>query len=336
MARRSPARHNRRVTGCDCPAPARWLCPACPEGRTPFLACSRRCLARHHGAAHGGPDPEPVFARMQRELAQANRCAGDNWNLYAGHRARLASLTAAVQRGDGLCVLGAGNGDDLDLPLLARLFGEVHLVDLDGAALERARARQPPAVRARLRLHPGLDLGGVLADVEDWAEHFPDAAGWRQRIAPVAGALADRIGRRFDVVLSDCLISQLCVPLYRAIAARPPEWAAVMAAVGRLHLGTMRALLRPGGTGVLVGDFPFAPPGSSRPAPGWDQLPAEVAARLASGVLSLRKPDYLATLVQDTPDLDGARRTEPWLWAQADAVSLAYALLFRREEPPPS
>ena len=48
-------------------------------------------------------------------------------------------------------MLGAGNANDLDLEQLARRFDEVHLVDIDAAALARATGRQTPGVRARLR-----------------------------------------------------------------------------------------------------------------------------------------------------------------------------------------
>jgi hypothetical protein len=171
----------------------------------------------------------------------------------------------------------------------------------------------------------------VLGSVERWADDFPDPARWRHITARAIALIAERIGRAFDVVLSDGIVSQLCVPFYRRLAARPPEWAALMEAVGHVHLGSMQALLRPGGTGILVGDFAFAAPGADVPTPGWDALPAELRARLAGGALALRRPDYLTALVAETPGLVDARLTEPWLWFQPDGLSLAYAVLFRRE-----
>jgi hypothetical protein len=183
-----------------------------------------------------------------------------------------------------------------------------------------------------VRLHAGIDLSGVLGSVARWADDLPDPARWRH-VTDRAGALiAERIGRAFDVVLSDGIVSQLCVPLYRRLAARPPEWATLMEAVGRVHVGSMQALLRPGGTGILVGDFAFAAPCAEVAAPRWDALPDEVRARLAGGALALRRPDYLIALVAETPGLVDARLTEPWLWSQPAALSLAYAVLFRRED----
>ena len=42
---------------------------------------------------------------------------------------------------------GAGNCADIDLEQLGAAFQSIHLVDIDGDALERARARQPQPVR---------------------------------------------------------------------------------------------------------------------------------------------------------------------------------------------
>ncbi len=43
-----------------------------------------------------------------------------------------------------LCLLGAGNANDVDLNALAARFGEIHLVDIDPDAVARAVARLPP------------------------------------------------------------------------------------------------------------------------------------------------------------------------------------------------
>jgi hypothetical protein len=269
-------------------------------------------------------------------LREGNRRHERNWSLYDGHRQRMTRLLRAVQRGDGLCVLGAGNCDDLDLPRLVLEFGEVHLVDLDGEALDRGSARLPASIRRRIVLHAGVELTGLLGSVETWAEDFPGEGGFRARAPEAIGAIAGGLGRTFDVVLSDCVLSQLCVPFYRLLAARMPEWSALMRAVAQVHTGTMAALLRPGGTGVLVGDVPYAlgaPAGAGEPAPPrWEELDASVLARLREGISLLRRPDYLLELVAATPGLEPPHLTEPWLWSQEEAVMLAYAVLFRRAD----
>src|SRR2546421_10169450 len=172
------------VTSCACLRRARWQCDLCEGEPRLFLACSAACLEAHRQDEHPAAAAD-VSARVVAWQHDANRAHARNWDLYAGHRDRTARLLQAVQRGPGLCVLGAGNCDDLDLPLLARAFGEVHLVDLDGDALERGCARVTGPARQRLVLHGGVDLSGLLADLPGWAEGFPpDDEGWR---APARG-----------------------------------------------------------------------------------------------------------------------------------------------------
>jgi hypothetical protein len=321
------------VTPCGCLTPARWQCPVCQTLRRPFVACSRRCLAEHRKLRHADLpwDAPPTHARTQ--LRQDNRGHEANWDLYASHRARLVRLLQAVQRAEGLCVLGAGNCDDLDLPSLVHLFGEVHLTDLDGAALARGIRRVDASVARRLVTHGGIDLSGLLASVESWGDAFPDRAGWAEREAEALTEIHRGFSRDFDVVLSDCIVSQLCLSFYRLLAARPSEWCDLMDAVARIHVGTMITLLRPGGTGVLVGDFPARDSGRSG-SPSWDALGPALAS-VRDGVSLLRKPDFLMQLLAAPPFsalIEPPRLTEPWLWTQAGSESIAYAILFRRRD----
>src|SRR5690348_7317196 len=99
------------------------------------------------------PSPLSTVAELN---TRANRQARDDWELFSTHRARLteAILGLAPPAGSpSLCLLGAGNCNDVDLPALAARFAEVHLVDIDPAGLDRARQRQPPEVRRRLVAH---------------------------------------------------------------------------------------------------------------------------------------------------------------------------------------
>src|SRR4051812_14797742 len=90
-----------------------------------------------------------------------NRNSDGCWQDFASHRTRQTEL--ALQAGGGrLAVLGAGNCNDLDLPALAERFREIHLVDLDREALERALGRQPPEVQQALVLHAPVDVTGAL------------------------------------------------------------------------------------------------------------------------------------------------------------------------------
>jgi hypothetical protein len=317
--------------GCGCRAHPRWRCERCSATGGEHLSCSRACLARHLRREHPEATAETVGARTRRQQRIFNADSGANRESFAGHRARVTGLLRTLQRAEGLCVLGAGNADDLDLPALVREFGEVHLVDLDGAALERAHARLPVAVADRVRLHGDVELTGLLDGIERWGEDDRTLAA---EAAGTAAALAARLGRTFDVVLSSCVLSQLCAPFTRALARQAPEWAALMRLVGQVHFELMARLLRSGGTGVALGDSYYGLPSAPRPHPStWEALPRRTVEGLGAGVLRLRDPAFLGELLARPPVRElvaSARLSEPWFWQVENALMLVYAVVFQR------
>ena len=64
--------------------------------------------------------------------------------MYAAHRAQVTRLLleAGGDSPERLCLLGAGNLNDLDLTALLGRYREVVLVDLDGDAIRRGLNRQ--------------------------------------------------------------------------------------------------------------------------------------------------------------------------------------------------
>jgi hypothetical protein len=317
--------------GCGCRAQPRWRCERCSAGGSEHLSCSRACLAQHLRREHPEATVETVGARTRRRQQSFNADNGASWESFADHRARVTGLLRTLQRGEGLCVLGAGNADDLDLPSLVREFGEVHLIDLDGAALERAHARLPVAVADRVSLHGDLDLTGLLDGIERWGE---DDGTLAAEAAGTAATLAARLGRTFDVVLSSCVLSQLCAPFTRALARRAPEWTALMGLVGQVHFELMARLLRPGGTGVALADAYYGLPSAPRPQPStWEALPRRTVEGLREGVLRLRDPAFLGALLAGPPVrqlVASARLSEPWFWRVENALMLVYAVVFQR------
>jgi hypothetical protein len=312
-------------------APPRWRCERCLAAGREHLACSRRCLERHWRRRHRQSEDESIGRRARLAQASHNEGGASNWASFTPHRDRITGLLRAVQRAEGLCVLGAGNGDDLDLPALVREFGEVHLVDLDGAALARAHARVPAPLAGRVILHRNVDLTGLLDSVERWGEDDQLLAHQAER---AAAAVAARLGRTFDVVLSSCVLSQLCTPFTRALARKAPEWKALMTVVGRTHLELVARLTRSGGSGIVLGDSYYGPAGSAPPpAPTWETLDAGARRALRDGIMRLRDPDFLAELVAGPPVralMSSARLSEPWLWQVERAIMLVYALIFER------
>jgi len=211
---------------------------------------------------------------------------------------------ASRDSGGSLLVLGVGNASDLDLPLLSTRFREVHLVDLDGAALERARARQPEAVQASLVLHPNVDLSGLLEHLDDWGDAFPEPQLLGAAAVAAARRLVAMLGT-FDVTLSTCVLSQLGLPFRRSWVAPASTWANLTAALSAVHLATLAGCSAR--RGILAFDVQEQG-GALTPDP------AQVLAQL-------RAPG-LAALVA-SPAL-----SQPWQWQLGSVAQTVYAIDF--------
>lgn len=215
-------------------------------------------------------------------------------------------LVGAGNTAERLLVLGVGNASDLDLPQLTERFREVHLVDLDGAALERAKTRQPDSVQARLVLHPDVDLSGLLEHLDDWGDAFPEPRLLGATAVAAARRLVAELGS-FDVTLSTCVLSQLGLPFRRSWVAPASTWANLTAALSAVHLATLAGCTAR--RGILAFDVQEQ---DGTPTPD----PAQVLAQL-------RSPG-LAALV-GSPTL-----SEPWKWQLGSVAQTVYAIDFVR------
>src|SRR4051794_34316785 len=84
-----------------------------------------------------------LFSLAQESEQRGNRVGRALWDRYAHHRAQVTAAILALAPpadapGGRLCLLGAGNGNDLGLEELCPRFAELHLVDIDPGALSRA------------------------------------------------------------------------------------------------------------------------------------------------------------------------------------------------------
>jgi hypothetical protein len=307
------------------------------------LACSLACLTAHLADAHAaneGPPAAPVRALGYQGRVNDNVAQNREW--YAGHRAQVTAIVGAAGRGGDLCVLGAGNGSDLDLPALAERFASVHLVDIDGEALERCRAGAPATLRERLVLHPGVDLSGFTHHLDEWGEAFPAEADLGLAAQPaihgILNQIMGRLGRSFDVVVSTCVLSQLAVPYHRAWILPASDWANLHAAITAVHLMTLAGATKPGGTGILIFDVL-----SSKIAPALRALdgapPEDVAAFAArhaseGGHADPDPTDLLGRLTSMDRLFEAPRLLAPWAWNIGAETQLVYALVFRRTGRP--
>jgi hypothetical protein len=296
------------------------------------LACSLGCLKAHQAEMHADA-PAEAAARAATYQARVNSNVAKNREWYAGHRARVTEVVLGAANGGELAVLGAGNGSDLDLPALAARFASLHLVDIDGEALERCRGGASARVREKLVLHPGVDLSGFGDRIDDWGDAFPAGAELGAAAQPAIGRILRALGRPFDVVVSTCALSQLAVPYHRAWILPVSDWTNLHAAVAAVHLATIVGATKPGGTGILIFDVL-----SSRAVPELRNVGdgAEEAAAFADeyeasgGRLDPSPAGLLARLASMGRLVQEPRLVGPWPWNIGAETQLVYAIVFSR------
>jgi hypothetical protein len=234
---------------------------------TPLQAIFRvGCPLSERGAQWGvapevpdRPRPHDGDTSWLSRQRQINARSDAHWALYSPHRARVAEVidaALATHERCRLCVLGAGNCNDLPLGGLARCSGEIHLVDIDEDALERglarARGQRPgdnPDLGAQIVLHGGVELTGIASSLADGTVRNASTIVERALDGP-----APTIGRDFDVVVSCCVLTQLIAIPVDALGEQHPDLVEVVLAVRTGHLRQMTRLLRRGGHGVLITD----------------------------------------------------------------------------------
>ena len=188
----------------------------------------------------------PLVARQLR----LNRETLDFWRLYRSHREAVADLISRTpQPGSAsLCILGAGNCNDLDLVRFTSRFAQVHLVDLDRQAMDKGVQRQSPPAPGRIRLHGGIDLTGILKTLATWERHRPKRESIAHCIREARAFAGLPVPDRFEVVASMCLLSQIIdsVVSMTGPGAVPLE---LVRALRQRHLHLLAELLLPGGIG---------------------------------------------------------------------------------------
>ena len=191
------------------------------------------------------------------EHRRRNQTTRDRWETMTPHRERVMRLIGEARRGAGgsLCVLGAGNANDIDLVSLAGEFERIALVDLDEQSLERAVERVPEADRGRIELLGAIDLTGILPSLTKWQSgHAPTAAEVSAAIETARSVPPPTVGT-FDVVASTCVLTQLIDSIYMGLAADQPQRQELVLAVRNRHLEILVELATPGGAEVLITDF---------------------------------------------------------------------------------
>lgn len=189
-----------------------------------------------------------------------NRASQASWRAFAAHRDQVTfRLEAAGAPSRSLCVLGAGNCNDLDLVRLTSCWGKIRLVDIDAEAMQAGVMNQLLAAGVSERKgqieFSACDLTGALEHCHEIAQ-APSAEG----LARLRGALAlpppvGQLGGPYAAVASTCLLSQLIGIFRRAVGESSPELRGLTELVRIQHLRTLAELTAPGGTVLLFTDF---------------------------------------------------------------------------------
>ena len=286
--------------------------------------------------------PSAAIALETAEQRSVNESSLEHRAAFAKHREKVSDLVCAAAAGhDGsarLCVLGAGNCNDLDLTRVSRHYSEIHLVDIDGDAIAGAIGRADKAVRPRLRAHAPLDLSGVLDRLPRWKQM--DATPEELFACPgsCARTIAKALPGPFDVVLSACMLTQLQLSILRGLTDQHPLFEAARQITNLIHLRSMLHLLSVGGHGLLVTDatsdqiceierfaqFPLAA----------DRVAALLTLAQSGRLFYAVEPGLLELTCRTDPELRGLR-LEPirdaWLWHNGpQRTFLSYALEFER------
>ncbi len=270
--------------------------------------------------------------------------AEDDWTLYADHRAHftqaiLSATGPAGAAGGRLCILGAGRCNDVDLERLALTFSEIHLVDIDPAALGAAVARQAPAVRSRLRPHARVDLSGVSTRLAKWRRRPPTVAQIEGNADATLQSLSMRLPGPFDVVASACVLTQMSFAVRDALGDAHPMLKLVRLSVVATHFSTLVGLTVPGGTSLFVTDlvssnlFPIREMIASR---GLGTSPAEWLDTIVASGTSYHSanPAVIAGILAQEAlrdRVDEAVLLDPWLWTgRLGRTYFVYALRIPR------
>lgn len=293
-------------------------------------------------AARKPPKPTPIRTRTADAVAEqeaANLSGLGHEAAFASHRARLTAeiLQRAPSGGRGrLCLLGAGNGNDVDLQALTAAFAEVHLVDIDAAAVARARERVPegPAGQGRLVAHAPVDLSGILDRLEAWVRKPPELAALGAEVPAAVARVAARLPGPFDVVVSCCLLTQLQLVLLRVVGDANPRFPELRGMVNAIHVRVLAALLGRGADAraLLVTDM------TSSDTYPLDELDPDADLRAVmdhlvhvGNLVHAAHPGLLSAEIRRDPalkaELSVRHPVGPWLWRNGPARTyLVYAL----------
>jgi hypothetical protein len=244
-------------------------------------------------------------------------------------------VEARREAGRSLCILGPGNGNDIELESLAQEFERITLVDVDETAVARAVGRLDKYGVHGVKQFSPVDLSGILPVLESWMRHRnPTDAEISAVVRSARGAPRPNVGSS-DVVASTCMLTQLIDSVYMALPTEHPRCVELVMSVRDRHLEIILELLKPGGVGVLVTDFV-----ATETAPELAQLDELLLPHAAVKWIEARNfftganpfaiRDYYNRSRGPGPCASDAQVKGPWRWDLGAKQLAVSAVTFRR------
>lgn len=268
--------------------------------------------------------------------AELNRSVARNWETFAPHRRRMTELILSITPEDGvLCVLGAGNCNDLDLGRLLDVASEIHLVDVDSDAMTQGIRRQQVHDSSALHLH-AHDMTGVMERLARWTigssptNAEVDACVFELAAAPWVGVDDGSA----DVAISAAVLSQLTATAVRILGVEHPRSLELALAIRDAHLRLLASLVRPTGWGLLVTDLASSEDVRDLETAPVETLPGLMDELVRSGrVHTGTDPLGIESALAQDPRVDAEKwnivRHPPWLWRLGlHKVQLTFGLSF--------
>lgn len=266
-----------------------------------------------------------------------NLASRPNWESGAGHRETLKRyLTGLAEKQQGrLCVLGAGNCNDLDLKQLLQVYSEVHLVDLDQSALDYAVEAQAVSDDPRLFRYV-RDITGAGKELAGFEAASTSAETDLSEIIQQFSQPAElNLPGPFDVVCSTCVLSQLILQAVNAVGDTHPQFEQLLNTIRAQHFQTVVDSINEGGAGLVVSDFV-----SSESAADLKEVPDFQFTQYLSQLLSSRNffhgvhPGVLFSQLKGNTPLAGLVRDvemlPPWRWDLGSRQYAVAAIRFHR------
>lgn len=258
---------------------------------------------------------------LVRRHLECNLQTRDGWTRFATHRSRVLKRvreSASTYVGGTLCVLGAGNCNDLDLSQLWQTFAEIHLVDIDPEAINFGLGLQKFTNDSSIHVHAPCDITGIIQPLlsslktgEKPSIDYLRTQICRSKVLPGVGP--------FDVVLSAGLLTQLFQSIHDARFDSSSTIQLILD-LRRQHIRTLLELAKNGGAVILITDVISTASAPHLPNVPSDQLDECLAELINSqNFFSGTNPVQIRRLLTEDPIIALAVEQvtfhEPWLWA---------------------